>query len=48
MPEFRARAEEIEARKLERLAPSIEAALSRRDPPRPAPADYAFPAMPQL
>jgi len=48
MPEFRARAEEIEARKLERLAPSIEAALARRDPRRPAPADYAFPAMPQF
>jgi hypothetical protein len=47
MPEFHARAEEIESAKKQRLAPAIEAALARRDPPRPAPPDYAFPAMPQ-
>ena len=37
MPEFADRADAHEKEKLERLAPAIEAALARRDPPRPAP-----------
>ncbi|MHB8671336.1 MAG: LLM class flavin-dependent oxidoreductase [Acidimicrobiales bacterium] len=40
MPEFRADEEEREKAKRERLAPAIEAALSRRAPPRQAPTDY--------
>jgi len=48
MPEFHERADEIDKLKADRLAPSIAAALARRDPPRRAPADYAFPAMPQF
>jgi alkanesulfonate monooxygenase SsuD/methylene tetrahydromethanopterin reductase-like flavin-dependent oxidoreductase (luciferase family) len=47
MPEFHERADDIEHGKAERLAPSIAAALARRDPPRPPPPDSAFPAMPQ-
>ena len=47
MPEFHERAEQSEKAKAQRLAPSIAAALARREPPRRAPADYAFPAMPQ-
>jgi putative sterol carrier protein len=39
MPRFAGHAEEREAAKRERLAPAIERALERRDPPRPAP-DY--------
>jgi len=48
MPEFHERADKIENAKGERLAPFLDAALARRDPPRPAPAGYAFPAMPQF
>jgi len=48
MPEFRARADDIEKVKARRLAPAVAAALARRDPPRRAPVDYAFPAMPQF
>ena len=46
MPEFADRAETVEKAKQERLAPAIEAALARRDGPRPAP-EYSFPALPQ-
>ncbi len=48
MAEFQDRAEQIDTVKTERLAPAVAAALARRDPPRPAPNDYAFPALPQL
>jgi alkanesulfonate monooxygenase SsuD/methylene tetrahydromethanopterin reductase-like flavin-dependent oxidoreductase (luciferase family) len=44
MGEFKDRAEQIEHQKAERLAPAIETALARREPPRTAPADYTFPA----
>jgi alkanesulfonate monooxygenase SsuD/methylene tetrahydromethanopterin reductase-like flavin-dependent oxidoreductase (luciferase family) len=44
MPEFHDGEDEREKRKLERLAPAMEAALARRDPPRPAPADYRIQA----
>jgi alkanesulfonate monooxygenase SsuD/methylene tetrahydromethanopterin reductase-like flavin-dependent oxidoreductase (luciferase family) len=44
MPEFADRADAHEKQKQERLAPAIEAALARRDPPRPAP-DYFIPAV---
>jgi alkanesulfonate monooxygenase SsuD/methylene tetrahydromethanopterin reductase-like flavin-dependent oxidoreductase (luciferase family) len=47
MPEFQDRADELDKKKAERLAPAIEVALARRAPARPAPPDYAFPAMPQ-
>jgi alkanesulfonate monooxygenase SsuD/methylene tetrahydromethanopterin reductase-like flavin-dependent oxidoreductase (luciferase family) len=40
MPEFKDRAEDRERRKAERLAPAIDQALKRREPPRKAPADY--------
>jgi alkanesulfonate monooxygenase SsuD/methylene tetrahydromethanopterin reductase-like flavin-dependent oxidoreductase (luciferase family) len=46
MPEFRDRVEAGEAAKARRLAPGIEAALDRRSPRRPVPAEYAFPATP--
>jgi alkanesulfonate monooxygenase SsuD/methylene tetrahydromethanopterin reductase-like flavin-dependent oxidoreductase (luciferase family) len=46
MPEFTDRVEAAEAIKARRMAPAVEAALARRDPPRPAPADYSFPATP--
>ena len=39
LPAFAEGREERERQKMERLAPAIEAALARRDPPRPAP-DY--------
>jgi alkanesulfonate monooxygenase SsuD/methylene tetrahydromethanopterin reductase-like flavin-dependent oxidoreductase (luciferase family) len=48
MPEFHDRAEAIDKKRADRLAPAIDAALARRDPPRRPPADYAFPAMPQF
>jgi len=48
MPEFHDRAESIERAKAQRLAPTIEEALARRDPPRPAAPGYAFPSMPLL
>jgi len=42
MPEFAERAEGREQEKLERLAPAMEAALARRDPPRQAPPGYTI------
>lgn len=48
MPEFAEAADELEAEKLERLAPAMEAALTRREPLRVAPQDYAFAALPQI
>jgi hypothetical protein len=47
MPEFKERDEVSETRKLERLAPAMEAALGRRAAPREAPADYVVAATPQ-
>jgi alkanesulfonate monooxygenase SsuD/methylene tetrahydromethanopterin reductase-like flavin-dependent oxidoreductase (luciferase family) len=44
MPEFHDGEEAATKAKLERLAPAIDAALARRDPPRPAPADYTIQA----
>ena len=38
---------ERERRKQERLGPAMEAALARRDPPRPVP-DTSFPAVPRI
>jgi len=46
MPEFQDRAPAREEAKARRLAPAVEAALARRPPARPVPADYAFPATP--
>jgi hypothetical protein len=40
MPDFAEGREEREKEKMERLAPAIEAAMARREPARPAPADY--------
>ena len=40
LPAFAEEAEERERQKAERLAPAVEAALARRDPPRAAPSDY--------
>ena len=40
--------ERREKEKLERLAPAMEAALARRDPPRPAPTDYTIAAAMQI
>jgi alkanesulfonate monooxygenase SsuD/methylene tetrahydromethanopterin reductase-like flavin-dependent oxidoreductase (luciferase family) len=48
MPEFADRADAHEKQKQERLAPAMEAALARRDPPRPAPKDYEIPAVMQI
>jgi hypothetical protein len=45
MPEFKEREDEREKRKMDRLAPAIEAALARREPPQTAPPDYHFPAL---
>jgi alkanesulfonate monooxygenase SsuD/methylene tetrahydromethanopterin reductase-like flavin-dependent oxidoreductase (luciferase family) len=42
MPEFQEDEEGRERAKMDRLAPAIEAALSRRAPARVAPADYTF------
>jgi alkanesulfonate monooxygenase SsuD/methylene tetrahydromethanopterin reductase-like flavin-dependent oxidoreductase (luciferase family)/putative sterol carrier protein len=42
MPEFAQRAEEVDARRGERFAPAIEAALARREPPRVADPDYSI------
>ncbi len=42
MPRFVERAARREAQKRERLAPAIERALARRDPPRQAPPDYTI------
>lgn len=46
LPDFAERAAERERAKLERLAPAIDAALARREPPRQAPEGYSFPALP--
>lgn len=43
MPEFLARAPELERAKQERLAGPVAEALARRAPPRSAPADYRVP-----
>jgi len=48
MPEFADRADAHDKRKEERLAVAIDAALARREPPRAAHEDYAFPAVPQF
>ena len=40
MPEFAEAADERERDKAERLAPVVEAALARREPPREPPDDY--------
>ena len=42
MPEFPQRADEVDARRAERFAPAIEAALARREPPRTADPDYSI------
>jgi alkanesulfonate monooxygenase SsuD/methylene tetrahydromethanopterin reductase-like flavin-dependent oxidoreductase (luciferase family)/putative sterol carrier protein len=42
MPEFARRADEVDARRAERFAPAIEAALARREPPRVADPDYSI------
>ncbi|MGI8492329.1 MAG: LLM class flavin-dependent oxidoreductase [Acidimicrobiales bacterium] len=42
LPHFADRGEEHEQAKAERLAPYVEAALSRRSPPHQAPADYVI------
>jgi alkanesulfonate monooxygenase SsuD/methylene tetrahydromethanopterin reductase-like flavin-dependent oxidoreductase (luciferase family) len=46
MPEFRDRADSLEAAKGLRLAPAEEAALARREPVRSVPSGYAFPSTP--
>jgi alkanesulfonate monooxygenase SsuD/methylene tetrahydromethanopterin reductase-like flavin-dependent oxidoreductase (luciferase family) len=48
MPEFVERHDAREKAKRERLAPAIEAALARRAPARPAPADYGVRAAMQV
>jgi alkanesulfonate monooxygenase SsuD/methylene tetrahydromethanopterin reductase-like flavin-dependent oxidoreductase (luciferase family) len=48
MPEFHEHEERREKEKLERLAPAMEAALARRDPPRTAPDDYFITAAMQI
>jgi hypothetical protein len=48
MPEFHEHEERREKEKLERLAPAMDAALARRDPPRPAPTDYTIAAAMQI
>jgi alkanesulfonate monooxygenase SsuD/methylene tetrahydromethanopterin reductase-like flavin-dependent oxidoreductase (luciferase family)/putative sterol carrier protein len=42
MPEFARRADEADARRADRFAPAIEAALARREPPRVADPDYSI------
>jgi alkanesulfonate monooxygenase SsuD/methylene tetrahydromethanopterin reductase-like flavin-dependent oxidoreductase (luciferase family)/putative sterol carrier protein len=42
MPEFAQRADEADARRAQRFAPAIEAALARREPPRVADAEYSI------
>ena len=42
LPEFAQRADEADARRAQRFAPSIEAALARREPPRVADPDYSI------
>jgi alkanesulfonate monooxygenase SsuD/methylene tetrahydromethanopterin reductase-like flavin-dependent oxidoreductase (luciferase family) len=48
MPEFHEHEEQREKAKLERLAPAMEAALARREPPRSAPTDYTIQAAAQI
>jgi alkanesulfonate monooxygenase SsuD/methylene tetrahydromethanopterin reductase-like flavin-dependent oxidoreductase (luciferase family) len=48
MPEFHENEEQREKEKLARLAPAMDAALARRDPPRPAPSDYTIQAAAQI
>ena len=48
LSEFRDGEEERDKAKQERLAPIVEAALARRSPPRPAPADYTIRAAMQV
>jgi alkanesulfonate monooxygenase SsuD/methylene tetrahydromethanopterin reductase-like flavin-dependent oxidoreductase (luciferase family)/putative sterol carrier protein len=45
MPEFAQRADEADARRAERFAPAIAAALERREPPRVADPDYSIAPM---
>ena len=40
LPEFAQRADDADARRAERFAPAIDAALARREPPRVADPDY--------
>lgn len=47
LPEFAEGEDEREKQKLERLAPAMDAALARREPPRPAP-DTVLPAAMQI
>jgi alkanesulfonate monooxygenase SsuD/methylene tetrahydromethanopterin reductase-like flavin-dependent oxidoreductase (luciferase family)/putative sterol carrier protein len=42
MPEFAQRADDADARRAERFAPAIQAALARREPPRVADPDYSI------
>jgi isopentenyl diphosphate isomerase/L-lactate dehydrogenase-like FMN-dependent dehydrogenase len=42
MGEFHDRAEEVERLKAERLAPAMEKALARREPPKAVSPDYTF------
>src|SRR5688500_8730284 len=46
LPEFAERAPQQEREKLDRLAPAMDKALGRREPPRQAP-DYSFVAIPK-
>ena len=48
MPEFHEHEGRREKEKLERLAPAMDAALARREPPRPAPEDYTITAAMQI
>jgi alkanesulfonate monooxygenase SsuD/methylene tetrahydromethanopterin reductase-like flavin-dependent oxidoreductase (luciferase family) len=47
LPEFAEREDERERRKLERLAPAMDAALARRPPPEKVDPDYHFEAAPR-
>jgi alkanesulfonate monooxygenase SsuD/methylene tetrahydromethanopterin reductase-like flavin-dependent oxidoreductase (luciferase family) len=48
MPEFQERDEAHRRRSAERLAPAVEAALARREPPRTASADFVIPNAAQM
>ena len=48
MPEFKDKEEQREKEKLERLAPAMEAALARREPPRKAADGYVISATAQI
>ena len=45
MPDLHEGEDEREQKKLERLAPAMDAALARREPPRQTPDDYSFMAV---